>query len=133
MLREVGSLQTIPGKPRRHVLTFADTWAPGEPRAVSLPASIGVGQWHAFRLHIGPRPVDVRAVVRLGVEAGPAVERDTMEVCVNGELCDYAGPLELPKPRPDSPAYGYSACGGHRPRPLRDRGTAIQATDARLG
>ena len=90
LLREVGSLPTMDGKPRRHVLTFADTWAPGEAaRAYPLPAALSADGWGAFRLHIGPAPRVGRAVVCLDID-----EPLTPEVRVNGRAMrghEYAG------------------------------------------
>jgi hypothetical protein len=97
LLREVGSLPTMDGKPRRHVLTFADTWAPGEPRAYPLPAALPADGWGAFRLHIGPAPRAGRAVVCLGID-----EPLTPEVRVNGVLCAVTNaPLNISSPRPE--------------------------------
>ena len=108
LLREIGSLKTLRGKPRRHVLTYADTWAPGEPRAVPLPVACKPGQWTAFRIHTGPKPNLGEVIAALGVEGEAAVESETMEARVNGELCTHMRPIDLPKPRPDLPAYGFS-------------------------
>jgi len=108
LLREIGSLETLDGKPRRHVLTFADTWAPGEPRAIPLPATCRPGEWRAFRLHTGPKPEPGEVIAALGIEGGAAVGPETLEVRVNGELCALLGLVDLPKPRPDFPVYGFS-------------------------
>jgi len=108
LLREIGSLETLRGKRRRHVLTFADTWAPGEPRAVSLPATCKPGQWRAFRLHTGPKPEPGEVIAALGVEGGTLVDSGSLEVRVNGELCASLGAIELPKPRPDFPVCAFS-------------------------
>lgn len=40
LLREVGELDTLRGKPRRHVVTYSDTWAVGEPAGYLLPATV---------------------------------------------------------------------------------------------
>jgi hypothetical protein len=96
LLREVGSLPTMQGKPRRHVLTFADTWAPGEPRAYPLPAALPTDGWGAFRLHVGPAPHTGRALVCLGID-----EPLTPQVRVNGVRCDAAAsPVQVSDPRP---------------------------------
>jgi len=108
LLREIGSLETLRGKPRRHVLTYADTWAPGEPRAVSLPATCKPGQWRAFRLHTGPKPGPGEVIAALGIEGGTAVDSEALEVRVNGELCAYLGSTALPKPKPDFPVCAFS-------------------------
>jgi len=108
LLREIGSLSTLAGKPRRHVLTFADTWAPGEPRAYPLPATIPAGGWQAFRIHTGPQPQSGEVRVCIGIE-GDADPRMLL-VMVNGNPCEYAGPQadDISKPRPDAPLHVFS-------------------------
>ncbi len=108
LLREVGRLDSIEGKPRRHVLTYADTWAVGEPRALPLPATISAGRRQAFRLHIGPKPEAGRAQLALGLETGADLSATVPEARVNGEPCPYEGMVQLPKPSPDCPACTYA-------------------------
>ena len=93
LLREVGQLSTLAGKPRRHILTYADTYAPGEARAIPLPREM-TGGWTAFRLPTGPKPSAMLAEVRLGFEGA-----GLKEVRLNGEPCIARGARELPKPR----------------------------------
>ena len=107
LLREVGSLDTMRGKVRRHVLTYADTWAPGEPQAVSLPVTCNPGEWKAFRLHTGPKPDSGRVVVVLAAVPDDAADGQSLQVRVNGESCTYLGPVDTGKPKPPSPAYAY--------------------------
>ena len=85
--REAGSLKTATAHPRRHVVTYSDTWAPGEVEVYALPARCGPGQTAAFQIHIGPRPTSgkVRVFVGLG-EEGPC-ETSPLAVRVNEELC----------------------------------------------
>lgn len=125
LLREVGSLPTMDGKPRRHVLTFADTWAPGEPRAYPLPAALPADGWGAFRLHIGPAPRAGRALVCLGID-----EPLTPEVRVNGMLCAAtSAPVNVSNPKPEgalqqfdvpleAPVDGYNVIELHAPSAL---------------
>jgi len=100
LLRECGALETLAGKARRHVVTYQDTWAPGEPRAYALPVEMTAGRWAAFRLLTGA-PART-AEIRLGVSAEPR----EWEVRVNGVSAAYAGGVEL-KPGPDVPAYRF--------------------------
>jgi hypothetical protein len=109
LLREVGSLETLAGKTRRHVLTYADTWAPGEARVTALPASCRAGQRGAFRLATGPRPDGGEVLAALGVRGSSGVDHETMEVRVNGEVCEFIGEVNLPEPRPDFRVYGFAA------------------------
>lgn len=109
LLREIGAMATMRGKPRRHVLTFQDTWAPGEPQAHALPALIGKGGLGEFRLHTGPRPEAGKVAVFLGVENAAAMGPGTLEVRLNGETCEYAGKAALPGPGAPFPVHAYSA------------------------
>jgi SSS family solute:Na+ symporter len=108
LLREIGNLETLAGKPRRHVLTYADTWAPGEPRAYPLPARCSAGGWAAFRIHTGPRPRSGEAIAALGIVGDTLVEKQTLQVRVNGELCRFTGPCDLPQPKPDFKVHGFA-------------------------
>jgi hypothetical protein len=98
LLRGCGQLATLAGKKRRHVVTYADTWAPGEASAAQLPKDVEAGQWAAFRIHVGPRLN--RAHVRLEMERG-----EISELRVNGDLCQPAGREEGGKP---GPAAGFA-------------------------
>lgn len=80
LLRECGSLATLAGKPRRHVITYSDTWAPGEPSAAQLPKTLSAREWASFRLHCGP-PLS-SSTIRLQLE-----DCEIAELRLNGELC----------------------------------------------
>ena len=81
LLRECGSLATLAGKPRRHVVTYSDTWAPGEAQGSQLPKTVRAGGWATFRVYVGPRLRDAvlrmetaeSAEVRLNGAADPLV------------------------------------------------------------
>jgi len=106
LLRQVGSLETLAGRARRHVVTYADTWAPGETRVSTLPADLRPGQWCGFRLGTGPAPESGGAEVRLVFDTP-----FDGEVRVNGVPCSAAGQRELPKPGPGRPARIFIAPG----------------------
>ncbi len=106
-LREAGSLETLAGKPRRHVVTFADTWAPGEPRAALLPAACAAGEWKEFRLHVGPVPAAPAARVVLSVTGGALPE-----VYLNGERCPAVGTVDLAAPHLEAPSTAWSIPAG---------------------
>jgi hypothetical protein len=93
LLRECGRLDTLAGKPRRHVITYSDTSAPGEPAAAQLPQTLSAGQWTSFRLHCGP--LLKRAKVRLEVENGSLVT-----VRANGQQCTASKEESGIKPGP---------------------------------
>ncbi len=99
MLRECGRLDTLAGKHRRHIVTYADTWAPGEPAAAQLPKTLAADEWASFRLPLGPRLAQAR--VRLELE-----DCELAEVRLNGELCPPATGGETPVP---GPARGFQS------------------------
>ncbi|MBL8177964.1 MAG: hypothetical protein JNK48_25020 [Bryobacterales bacterium] len=106
ILREAGSLSSLAGKPRRHVITYPDTWAPGEPQAIPLPQSISKDQWRAFRLPTGPVPGDGTVEIRLGVEQSHA--RD-WKVLLNGEQCRFASDTKPGMPQSPAPMFRFDA------------------------
>lgn len=106
ILREAGSLATLEGKPRRHVITYPDTWAPGEPQAIPLPQSIGKGQWRAFRIPTGPLPRKASIEIRLGVEQAQAGE---WKVLLNGAPCTYSSDTKPEKPHSPAPMFLFRA------------------------
>lgn len=107
LLREVGSLEALAGKPRRHVLTYADTWAPGEPRAIPLPARCAANGWTAFRIHTGPKPQSGEVIAGLGIVDDAGIDERTLQVRVNGTPCRFIGPCDLPQPKPEFKVYGF--------------------------
>ena len=107
MLCELGSLETLAGKPRRHVLTYPDTWPPGVPQPCALPADCAAGSWRAFRLPTGPKPEGAEATVVLGIAGNETADTSEWDVRVNCELCAPLGPIELPEPRPSARTCGF--------------------------
>lgn len=125
LLREVGKQETIEGKPRRHVVTYTDTWAPGEPVRHLLPAAMSSGNWRAFRLATGKVPRGLRPMVRLAIDTDP---QDWMVRVNNVE----AKPLGAQKPEPSWPratVYGYQA----QADAVRDGDTVIEVTAGSSG
>jgi hypothetical protein len=111
LLREIGSLETLRGKPRRHVLTFVTSAGPGDPAIAPLPATGGVGGWHDFRLHIGPVP-DGEALLVLGVLEGDGHAAARLTARINGVSATQAGMVALAHPRPCFPTYAYRIPAG---------------------
>lgn len=107
LLREVGSLDSITGKDRRHVVTFTDMHAVGEPAATALPALCPADTRREFRVHIGPRPTSGAAALILGIERG-TVSAESITVFVNGTPASFAGLTDLPMPHPDFPTYAFT-------------------------
>ncbi len=87
ILQNAGTLETATAYPRRHVVTYSDTWAPGEPEVYALPKAFGKDSSAVFNIHIGPRPEtgEVNVFVGLGEEGNQ--DTTSLEVHVNGKLC----------------------------------------------
>jgi hypothetical protein len=103
MLRECGRLETLAGKARRHVLTYTDTWAPGEAQSYLLPATIEPGQWRTFRIATGPADPRLKARVRLGVDR----DASTWTVYTNALRCAFAGVDKPEAAWPETPVYAF--------------------------
>lgn len=103
LLRECGSLATLARKPRRHVVTYQDTFAPGETRPALLPVETAAGRWYAFRLLTGAPENALKPEVRIGAEA----DSSQWEIRVNGVAAPYAGARQL-KPAPNVPLHAFS-------------------------
>ena len=95
LLRECGSPATLAGKPRRHVVTYSDTQAPGEASNAQLPKSLAAGQWTSFRVQVGPALAQASA--RFNVEG-----KARLTVRANGSECPAAGHIDAPRPGPAS-------------------------------
>ncbi len=108
LLGEIGDNVTMNASPRRHVLTFTDTWAVGDPQATALPAQVPSGGWHAFRLPIGPKPAHGEAFVVLAFDPASGGTGKGAAIWINGEPCNAVGPATLSKPCPEEPTWQYS-------------------------
>ena len=73
--------------PRRHVITYSNTWAPGEQEVYALPARCDLGQTAAFQVHIGPRPTSGKVRVFIGLAKEGNCDTTPLKVRVNGKLC----------------------------------------------
>jgi hypothetical protein len=102
LLREAGRLDTLRGKPRRHVVTYQDTWAPGEKPAYKLPVETEAGRWFAIRIATGEGAI---SKIRIGVRGADA---SSWNVRVNGEPAAFARVETDLKPGPDTPVYTFS-------------------------
>jgi hypothetical protein len=107
LLREIGSPERMEGKERRHIITYPDTWAPGEPRAIALPAPCGSSQTAAFRIHIGPKPSSGKAMAVISIEDKIFDQSKEIQLRVNGCLCKGIGLVDMPNPKPETPAQGF--------------------------
>jgi hypothetical protein len=68
MLREVGDLQTVLDKPRRHIVTYIDALPPGVPCGYLLPHQLTYPNPAQFRIYTGPKPAGGRVTLRVGLE-----------------------------------------------------------------
>ena len=109
LLRELGSLDTLTGKARRHIVTRADTWAPGDPPGLALPADRAADGEVAFRVHIGPSPESQSATIVVGVVDADDTNASALAFRLNGQAIGAAQPVELPEPRPTCPTFGVVA------------------------
>jgi len=151
-----GSLETLAGKPRRHVLTFTDCLAPGEPRRNMLPQPLrryGYRPSIEFRLPTGPPPRPGQtAEVRLGLEAAdqpPLFGRFVIEmgrvmhvemepisealasqlgVRVNGHLCAFARSLTPDAETGATHAFTIPAGALHRGDNVIEIGNPTEST-----
>jgi hypothetical protein len=106
LLRQAGSLETLAGKARRHIVTYADTWAPGEPRAQMLPINCVANEWVAIRIPTGRPAASGCAGARLAITG--AAEARNWEVRVNGELCRFTAMVRPEHCRPDNPMLEFA-------------------------
>lgn len=84
MLRQCGQLATLQNKPRRHVVTYNDTEAPGVPIHTALPALLGDARRARFRINTGPTPApNERVLVCFGLARGNGVESRHLSGRVN--------------------------------------------------
>ncbi|MBI2440575.1 MAG: hypothetical protein HYV35_04305 [Lentisphaerae bacterium] len=88
MLREVGSLQTLSGLSRRHIITQPDTFAPEELKAPTLPRLCPAGASAVFNLATGPIPAaGQRVQLRLTTELAGGGTAPACQARLNGTLC----------------------------------------------
>ncbi len=92
---------TNPSQPRRHIVTYKDTWAPGESPGASLPVQLETNRWTAFRLLTGPAAST--ASLRLGLTSPNVSVRLNAEQLATGQLIDPQ------KPGPNIPLYEFAA------------------------
>jgi hypothetical protein len=104
MMKECGSLERLAGQKRRFIVSYADTWAPGEAEGAQLPKTLAAGEWAAFRLPIGPKMKPAQLRMELD-----GCELD--EVRLNGEPCRPTGHLEGVKPGPPRGLETWEAPG----------------------
>lgn len=91
--------------PRRHVVTYQDTWAPGEKPAYKLPIEAQFGRWFSLRQPVGDDTANYKTSIRLGVRDGDATK---WEIRCNGILAEFQRVESNLTPGPDTPVYRYT-------------------------
>ncbi|WP_135554424.1 glycoside hydrolase family 10 protein [Paenibacillus cymbidii] len=108
LLQEVGDVATMRGGPRRHVVAYADTWAPGTPKAHLLPRVCPAERHTGLRIHIGEKPAGgQRAYICFAWREQEADTAFGGEVLVNGRLCKRAESFLPEKPLPEEPLHAF--------------------------
>lgn len=111
-LREIGALDTMAGKSRRHVVTSPDVWAPNEQKIDTLPRDCPAGGRVAFRIPTGPAPRGLQqGRVRLAVEPRETTGHAPWEIYVNGARCRDAGDI-MPTPDGTEPLQSFAVPAG---------------------
>jgi hypothetical protein len=106
ILNNAGAIETATAHARRHIVTYPDTWAPGEPPAYPLPATCSKTSTAAFRIHVGPQPHSGVARVIVGLGENGNIDPATLIVRVNSTLCPSS---TAPLPTPIHPIARKSA------------------------
>ena len=103
-LQEISDIDAMRGKSRRHVVTFSDTWAPGEAKGYLLPAALGNDKWwKEFRVNIGEPPVSTQdAYVVISINDGVRPN-----IWVNGVKCEESCFILETAPIPIGTQYSY--------------------------
>jgi len=130
ILREVGGLETMADKSRRHVLVVPDTWAPDEVPDDPLPCDLGIGETCEFRIHIGPAPGPGQcAQVRVSVRNAGEVDFNSITVRVNGTDCRSSG-RAAPPPEWEVPDSAFEIPAGTLRRGYNDIEIANKGLDS---
>ena len=88
LLKEGLTPATIATKPRRHVVTYRDTVAPGMSNDARLPVPALKGG--TFKLYIGKAPSKGDGRILAGLAAGEELASAQLEFTINGKACQGA-------------------------------------------
>jgi hypothetical protein len=111
LLDQVGSLETISGKSRRHMITSQDTIAPGQSRGETLPIAPyidyeGDPYFGQLRISTGQKPASGTATIILEFGKESDGLPDDFEIYVNGCKPEPTD-VELSLPVPADNYYGF--------------------------
>jgi len=85
LLQEGLNLEIVTQKPRRHLITYRDTVAPGMSSEVMLPVEGFKGG--TFRIYIGPAPKKADAFVVAGLAQADGMATSKFEITIHGKQC----------------------------------------------
>ena len=110
--RTCGSLDTLRGTARRHIVTFQDIAPQGVERFRPLPVKVTKAKPQSLLVHTGP--VEAGSLtIYLGVSPGTNAEK--LRVRLNGKPCEPLGKSELPEEanylREPADIYAWRAAG----------------------
>jgi hypothetical protein len=106
IMHEIGSLETMAGKSRRHVLCNDDTMVPGQRQVSVLPREIGPGSNAKLKIPTGGLPQKGQIVqVRLAVGPFQGDHQLEWKVLVNGRECQQF--QFVPFPLPNRPSLAF--------------------------
>ena len=91
LLQEGLSLKTVTMKPRRHIVTYRDTIAPGMSSDVMLPVDGFKGG--TFRIYIGPASKMADVTIVVGLAQSDSMAQSKFEITINGRKCNPAADL----------------------------------------
>lgn len=92
--------------PPHHVVTYQDTWAPGEKPAYKLPVDAQPGRWFSVRQPVGGDTAKYNTSIRLGVRDGDAAN---WEVRCNGVAATFQRVESNVTPEPHTPVFRFTA------------------------
>ena len=88
IFHEAGRLETVIGKPRRHIVTFHDTMPPGVVRPALLPSVLRHPMTPAqFRIYTGPALSRGKITIRVGLAEKPHVHEVRLAARMNSVEC----------------------------------------------
>ena len=97
LLQEVGNLETLSGKDRRHPVTFTDVWIPGTPKGYMLPTEVQENVFKDFRIHIGRIEDKLNWYIMIGTEIDKGSK---LQVRLNGNKVTRSRPIPIKDPIP---------------------------------
>jgi len=100
ILNQAARLETVLDKPRRHIVTFPDTYPPGMVRPIALPTAVDQVNPAQFRLYLGPAPTAGRLIIRAGLAERPDMSAAQFAARLNSTDCqplpDFSDPAKFP-------------------------------------